>query len=115
MRRASRPHAPCPAAQPPSAAGRAAWVVYAPPLMDGLWFEPPAPAGFHRCGVAPFAQALADAPPRRAFFFDVGASIYNTGAGGASQSWFVETYRRGGVEFDRIFAWEARAPKHSIA
>ena len=55
------------------------------------------------------------APPRRAFFFDVGASIYNTGAGGASQSWFVETYRRGGVEFDRIFAWEARAPKHSIA
>lgn len=41
------------------------------------------------------------------WLFDAGASIYNEGAGGASQSWFVDTYRRRGIEFDRIFGWEA--------
>jgi len=42
------------------------------------------------------------------WLFDAGASTYNTGAGGASQSWFVETYRTHGIEFDRIIGWEAR-------
>lgn len=42
--------------------GHKSWVVFAPPLMDGLWFDPPAPAGFHRCPVETFVAALADAP-----------------------------------------------------
>jgi hypothetical protein len=41
-----------------------------------------------------------------AFLFDIGASTYLSGAGGASQSWFVDTYARAGIKFDRIFAWE---------
>ena len=41
------------------------------------------------------------------WLFDAGASTYNEGAGGASQSWFVETYRARGIEFDRIIGWEA--------
>eukprot|EP01065_Artemidia_motanka_P032646 TRINITY_DN39637_c0_g1_i1.p1 TRINITY_DN39637_c0_g1~~TRINITY_DN39637_c0_g1_i1.p1 ORF type:complete len:413 (+),score=88.71 TRINITY_DN39637_c0_g1_i1:59-1240(+) len=43
----------------------------------------------------------------RAFFFDLGASLYNEGAGGASQKWFVDTFARRGIEFDRILAFEA--------
>lgn len=43
---------------------------------------------------------------RRAFFFDLGASTYNAGAGGASGSWFVDEYARRGIQFDRILAWE---------
>lgn len=42
------------------------------------------------------------------YLFDAGASSYLDGLGGASQSWLVDEYRRRGVEFDRIFAWEAR-------
>ena len=41
------------------------------------------------------------------WLFDAGASTYNTGAGGASLSWFVNTYRARGIEFDRIIGWEA--------
>ena len=43
------------------------------------------------------------------WLFDAGASTYDTGAGGASQSWFVNTYRARGIEFDRILGWEAKA------
>ena len=43
-----------------------------------------------------------------AFFFDMGASLYHTGNGGASMSWFVNQYRLRGIQFDRIFAWEAK-------
>mmetsp|Transcript_28879 Transcript_28879/g.79606 ORF Transcript_28879/g.79606 Transcript_28879/m.79606 type:complete len:431 (+) Transcript_28879:100-1392(+) len=43
----------------------------------------------------------------RRFLFDIGASEFLSGAGGASQSWFVESYRTVlGVDFDRIFCWE---------
>jgi hypothetical protein len=45
--------------------------------------------------------------PRRSFLFDLGASTYTEGLGGASQGWFVETYARQGINFDRILAWEA--------
>jgi hypothetical protein len=45
---------------------------------------------------------------RKWFLFDLGASLYTSGAGGASQKWFVDTYRARGIEFDRILAWEAR-------
>jgi hypothetical protein len=44
----------------------------------------------------------------KAFFFDLGASLYHTGSGGASMSWFVYQYRLRGIHFDRIFAWEAK-------
>lgn len=40
------------------------------------------------------------------YLFDLGASTYLTGGGGASQSWFVESYRQRGIELDRIMAWE---------
>jgi len=39
-------------------AGHSSWVLYAPPLMDRLWFEPAAPAGSHRCSVESFVAAL---------------------------------------------------------
>jgi hypothetical protein len=44
---------------------------------------------------------------KRSLFFDVGASAYASGAGGASQLWFIETYRKRGIEFDHIYAWES--------
>ena len=36
------------------------------------------------------------------WLFDAGASTYHTGLGGSSQSWFVDTYRIRGIEFDQI-------------
>ena len=46
--------------------------------------------------------------PRRSMFFDIGASLYAEGLGGASQDWFVSTYAARGIIFERIFAWEAQ-------
>ena len=43
----------------------------------------------------------------KSLYFDLGASTYTTGAGGASQSWFVETYESRGIHWDGIYAWEA--------
>jgi hypothetical protein len=48
------------------------------------------------------------------FMFDLGASYYRSGAVGASQSWFVETYLKFGIDFDRIIAWEANAVNTSL-
>ena len=42
----------------------------------------------------------------RKFYFDLGCSTYDAGLGGASLSWFIDTYASQGIEFDRIFAWE---------
>ena len=42
--------------------------------------------------------------PYMRYLFDLGASKYNSGAGGASQSWFVNSYLSFGIDFDRIFA-----------
>eukprot|EP00965_Chrysotila_dentata_P102298 3377183-Pleurochrysis_carterae.AAC.2 len=51
----------------------------------------------------------------RTFFFDLGASTYTKGAGGASQSWFIAQYQKLGIHFDRVFAWEAmRLSPHAI-
>ena len=44
---------------------------------------------------------------QRSLFFDVGASLYTSGDGGASQAWFDTLYARHNLTFDRIFAWEA--------
>jgi len=42
----------------------------------------------------------------KAYLFDLGSSLYNSGAGGASQQWFVDTYN---IKWDGIFAWDAMA------
>ena len=47
------------------------------------------------------------------YFFDVGASIYNAGAGGDSQKWFVDNFRLKGIEFDHIYGWEANPTQPS--
>jgi hypothetical protein len=43
----------------------------------------------------------------RAFYFDVGASSYLQGIGGASQQYFVDSYKSLGITFDRMLLWEA--------
>lgn len=43
---------------------------------------------------------------RRYFYFDVGASTWTTGAGGASQKWFHHVYKDMCVCFDHYYAWE---------
>lgn len=55
----------------------------------------------------PFTHEVHGAETSYKWLFDAGASTYDTGAGGASQSWFVDTYRDRGFEFDRIIGWEA--------
>jgi len=59
----------------------------------------------------PFRDEVVPPPRQRrdvlAFYFDLGASTYRAGAGGASMSWFVEEYAQRGIVFDRILAWEA--------
>jgi hypothetical protein len=42
----------------------------------------------------------------KSFYFDLGASTYNTGVGGPSQSWFVESYESKGIHWDGIYGWE---------
>jgi hypothetical protein len=46
-------------------------------------------------------------PPRN-FFFDLGASTYNAGLGGASQSWFMSVFENVCVAWDGVWAWEAK-------
>lgn len=47
-------------------------------------------------------------PPQN-IFIDLGASTWNAGGGGPSQSWFYSMYKRHGLEFDRLLLWEAQA------
>jgi hypothetical protein len=49
----------------------------------------------------------------KVIMYDLGASTYKTGAGGASQEWFVSEFARRGMAFDEIYAWEAA--KHEPA
>ena len=44
--------------------------------------------------------------PTRRFLFDMGASTWGAGAGGASQSWFYDTYRTYGADLNEVYAWE---------
>ena len=46
--------------------------------------------------------------PCQAIYIDLGASTWSTGAGGPSQSWFVDTYKKHGIDFDQLFLWEAQ-------
>lgn len=57
--------------------------------------------------LVPHAQEISAASNSVKWLFDAGASVYDDGAGGASQKWFVDTYRQRGIEFDRILCWEA--------
>ncbi|KAJ9458245.1 hypothetical protein DIPPA_06783 [Diplonema papillatum] len=50
--------------------------------------------------------------PTKLMLFDMGASVYNDGIGGASQSWFVSRFEHLGWDFDRILAWEAQSVAH---
>jgi hypothetical protein len=43
----------------------------------------------------------------KAFLFDLGASTFLTGWGGASQKVMIESYHRRGIVFDHILLWEA--------
>ncbi len=62
--------------------------------------------------IVPHIDELPASPcPRKgeaSFFFDLGASLYSKGAGGASQSWFMEMYELLGFSFDRIIAWDPK-------
>eukprot|EP00659_Diplonema_papillatum_P020863 gene20863-32177_t len=53
------------------------------------------------------SKVASDPEGGKAYFFDVGASSYDSGTGGASQKWFVERFAHLGWRFDRILAWEA--------
>jgi hypothetical protein len=45
--------------------------------------------------------------PASVILYDIGASLYKTGFGGASQEWFVQEFAARGMAFDHIYAWEA--------
>jgi len=51
---------------------------------------------------------------RRSFLFDAGASSWNTGSGGPSLSYFSTVWKRYGVQWDHIFAWEGSTPKSTF-
>ena len=53
-------------------------------------------------------------PNAKKFMFDAGASSYLKGAGGASSHWFIESYRKNGVEFDDMFCWEANGKQKDL-
>eukprot|EP01097_Dermamoeba_algensis_P005813 TRINITY_DN3671_c0_g2_i1.p1 TRINITY_DN3671_c0_g2~~TRINITY_DN3671_c0_g2_i1.p1 ORF type:complete len:260 (-),score=66.30 TRINITY_DN3671_c0_g2_i1:234-1013(-) len=40
------------------------------------------------------------------FYFDLGASTFNSGSGGPSQLWFYTSYKQKNIEFDRLLLWE---------
>ena len=40
------------------------------------------------------------------FYIDLGASTWNSGAGGPSQNWFFKTYEKRGLQIDRALLWE---------
>jgi hypothetical protein len=42
----------------------------------------------------------------RSWYFDLGASTWSEGLGGASQEWFYSTYRNICIDFDRFLMWE---------
>lgn len=79
-------------------------------LIDELYVDlhPSKPLVLNVAESDPVSKFLREKKPsRRSFFFDLGASTYSAGMGGASQQWFVDGYTRRGIKFDRILAWEA--------
>ena len=47
-------------------------------------------------------------PLHQNIFVDLGASTWDAGNGGPSQSWFYDSYKQRGIEFDRLLMWEAK-------
>jgi len=47
-------------------------------------------------------------PLHQNIFVDLGASTWDAGIGGPSQSWFYDSYKQRGIEFDRLLMWEAK-------
>lgn len=48
------------------------------------------------------------------WYFDLGASFWNEGLGGASQDWFYETYKHYCIDFDRFNMWESGKSKGAL-
>ena len=75
-------------------------------LMDKGFIKLPSAQGLRRVGVL----------KKRAILIDLGAGLYSLGGsagepgsiGGGGLYWLINSFRERGVEFDRIFAWEAR-------
>lgn len=42
-------------------------------------------------------------------YMDLGASLYKSGSGGASQEWFIESYARNNLRPSRMLLWEAKS------
>jgi len=51
---------------------------------------------------------------RRSLLFDAGASSWNDGSGGPSLSYFTTVWKRYGVQWDHIFAWEGSTPNSTF-
>lgn len=41
-------------------------------------------------------------------YMDLGASLYKSGLGGASQEWFIDSYAQNNLRPSRMFLWEAK-------
>ena len=53
-----------------------------------------------------FESSSASSGPPRVIIFDLGASTYSAGLGGASQQWFVDTLKSRGFDVDEYYGWE---------
>ena len=75
-------------------------------MMDKSFIKLPSAQGLRRVGLL----------KKRAILIDLGAGLYSSGgsagepgsSGGGGLYWLINSFRERGVEFDRIFAWEAR-------
>ena len=75
------------------------------PLYGDLMFSPHHLVPLWRSEIVPTPS-----PPRRCFFFDLGAQYYRT----QHLGWFIDSYLHRGVTFDRIIAWEIEEPAHWV-
>jgi len=53
--------------------------------------------------------ALSHKRPPKNFYFDLGASLWDSGCGASSQDWLHAAYKSFCKKFDHIYAWEAEA------
>lgn len=53
--------------------------------------------------------ALSHKRPPRNFYFDLGASLWDSGNGSSSQNWLHAAYKSLCKNFDHIYAWEAKS------
>jgi len=60
---------------------------------------------------AAMRDSLVAVPTRRAYLFDLGATVWGDNWNGIK--WLVGTYAAAGIVFDEIFAWEAKAMENA--